>query len=229
MFSHKATVLLHPALFSGESGTDRCFPRCQQYRLKPMCFHISTMCYGAHPDSWLQWMLSCSLCYWKSQNLLSHFKGKFIFRAFIQWYWASQNHNFYKESLPWAQPGALWQPRGVGFRVWGGQVAGTRGTGLYVYLWLIQGFPDGSNGKESACSGGVLGSIPGAGRSPGEWNGYPFQYSWLENSMARGAWWATVHRVAKEWDTTERLTLNGWFTLLCDRNQHNTVKQLSSN
>ena len=115
MFSHKATVLLHPALFSGESGTDRCFPRCQQYRLKPMCFHISTMCYGAHPDSWLQWMLSCSLCYWKSQNLLSHFKGKFIFRAFIQWYWASQNHNFYKESLPWAQPGALWQPRGMGW------------------------------------------------------------------------------------------------------------------
>ena len=71
-------------------------------------------------------------------------------------------------------------------------MAGTRGTGLYVYLWLIQGVPDGSNGKESACSGGVLGSIPGAGRSPGEWNGYPFQYSDLENSVD-----CIVHGVAK--------------------------------
>ena len=41
------------------------------------------------------------------------------------------------------------------------------------------------------------GSVPGLGRSPGEGNGYPFQYSCLENSMDRGAWWAIVHRVAK--------------------------------
>ena len=44
-----------------------------------------------------------------------------------------------------------------------------------------------------------LGLIPGSGRSPEEGNGNPFQYSCLENSMDRGAWWATVHGVAKGW------------------------------
>ena len=45
------------------------------------------------------------------------------------------------------------------------------------------GFPCGSAGKESACNVGDLGSIPELGKSPGEWNSYPFQYSYLENSM----------------------------------------------
>ena len=58
------------------------------------------------------------------------------------------------------------------------------------------GFPGGSDGKESACNVGYPGSIPGLGRSPGEGKGYPLQYSCLENSMDRGAWWATVHAVA---------------------------------
>ena len=58
-------------------------------------------------------------------------------------------------------------------------------------------FPDGSDGKESACSAGDLGLIPGLGRSPGEGKGYPLQYYGLENSMDRGVWWARVHRVAK--------------------------------
>ena len=58
-------------------------------------------------------------------------------------------------------------------------------------------FPGGSDGKESACNEGDLGSIPGLGRSPEEGNGNPLQYSCLENSMDRGAWWATVHGVAK--------------------------------
>ena len=53
------------------------------------------------------------------------------------------------------------------------------------------------NGKEFACNVGDWGSIPGLGRSPGEGNGYPFQYSCLENSMDRGAWGATVHGVTK--------------------------------
>ena len=47
------------------------------------------------------------------------------------------------------------------------------------------------------------GSIPGLGRSPGEGNGNPLQYSFLENPMDRGAWRATVHGIAKEPDTTE--------------------------
>ena len=58
-------------------------------------------------------------------------------------------------------------------------------------------FPSGSDGKESACNVGEPGSIPGSGRSPGEGNGYPLQYSCLGNPMDRGAWWATVHRVTK--------------------------------
>ena len=54
-----------------------------------------------------------------------------------------------------------------------------------------------SVGKESACSAGDPGSIPGLGRSPGEENGYPLQYSSLENPMDRGAWQATVLAVAR--------------------------------
>ena len=60
----------------------------------------------------------------------------------------------------------------------------------------------GSEGKESACSAGESGSIPGSVRSPGEGNGNPSQYSCLENSMDRGAWQATIHGAA-ELDTTE--------------------------
>ena len=52
----------------------------------------------------------------------------------------------------------------------------------------ILGFPGDSDCKASACSAGDLGSIPGSGRSPGEGNGNPLQYSCLENSMSRGAW-----------------------------------------
>ena len=58
-------------------------------------------------------------------------------------------------------------------------------------------FPGGSDGKASACNAGDLGSIPGQGRSPGERNSNPLQYSCLENSTDRGAWQATVHWVAK--------------------------------
>ena len=54
------------------------------------------------------------------------------------------------------------------------------------------GFPGGSDGKESACNVADPVSIPGLGRSPREGNGYPLQYC-LENSMDRGAWWATDH------------------------------------
>ena len=57
----------------------------------------------------------------------------------------------------------------------------------------------GSDGKESACNVEDPGSIPGSGRSPGEGHGNPPQYSCLEISMDRGAWWAIVHGVPKSW------------------------------
>ena len=58
-------------------------------------------------------------------------------------------------------------------------------------------FPGYSDSKEVACSAGNPDSIPGSRRSPGEGNGYPLQYSCLENAMDRGAWWATVYGIAK--------------------------------
>ena len=68
----------------------------------------------------------------------------------------------------------------------------------YINIFLNQeGLPGDSNGKESAYNAGDSGSIPGSGRSPGERNGNPLQFSCLENSMDREAQWATVHEVTK--------------------------------
>ena len=60
-----------------------------------------------------------------------------------------------------------------------------------------KGFPGGTVVKNPPASAGDMGSIPGLGRSPGIRNGNPLQYSYLENSMDRGAWQATVHNVKK--------------------------------
>ena len=60
-------------------------------------------------------------------------------------------------------------------------------------------FPGDADGKESASNAGDLGSIPGLGRSTGERNGHPLQYSCLENSMYRGTWQVTVYGTAKCW------------------------------
>ena len=66
-----------------------------------------------------------------------------------------------------------------------------------MYLMYILGFPGSWDGKEPACNAGDMDLIPGLGRSPGEGNGNPLQYSCLENFMDRGAWQARVHGVAK--------------------------------
>ena len=71
----------------------------------------------------------------------------------------------------------------------------------------MSGFPGGSDSKESACNAGDPGLIPRSGRSPGEGNDYPLQYSCLENSMDKGAWQATVHGVTKSHTMTEQLSL----------------------
>ena len=62
---------------------------------------------------------------------------------------------------------------------------------MYIYMHMFRGFPGGSDGQESACNVGDLGLIPGSGRSRGEGNGNPFQYSCLRNPMDRGAWQVT--------------------------------------
>ena len=61
------------------------------------------------------------------------------------------------------------------------------------------GFPGSTNSKESAYNVGDPGLTPGLGLSPGERNSIPLQYSFLENSKDRGAWWATVYGVAESW------------------------------
>ena len=81
---------------------------------------------------------------------------------------------------------------------------------IWKNLHLNLGFPGGSGGKESACNIGDPGSIAGSGRSPGEGNGNPLQYSCLENPMDRGAWLAIVHGVAKS-----QIRLYNLQSLLC--------------
>jgi len=62
---------------------------------------------------------------------------------------------------------------------------------------IFRGLPGGTDGKESLCNAGDAGLIPRLGRSPGEGNGYPLQYSCLENPIARGAWQSRVHEIIK--------------------------------
>ena len=68
---------------------------------------------------------------------------------------------------------------------------------IWVFRFISPGFPGGSDSKGSACNAGDLGLIPELGRSLGEQNGYPLQYSSLENPMDRGAWRVTVSGVTR--------------------------------
>ena len=85
---------------------------------------------------------------------------------------------------------------------------------ILVFFKYAMGFPGGSEVKASAYDARDLGSIPGSGRSPGEGNGNPLQYSCLKNPMDRGAWWTTVHGVAESQtrlsDFTSSVTLNSF-------------------
>ena len=97
-----------------------------------------------------------------------------------------------------------------------GQEVGLQGIRRFVrHTWpqIPLGYPGGSDSKESACNAGDPGLIHGLRRSSGEGNGNPLQYSCLENSMHREAWWATVHTVA-ELDTSGYLfrSLEGFFS-----------------
>ena len=86
--------------------------------------------------------------------------------------------------------------------------------GLGFFFLALLGFPSGSDGKESTCNAGDLGSVPELGRYPGEGNGNPLQYSCLENSMDGGAWWAAVHGVAKSWTRLSNFTFTFHFHAL---------------
>ena len=75
-------------------------------------------------------------------------------------------------------------------------------------------FPGGSDGKESACNVGDLGSVPWLGRSPGGGHGNPLQYSCLENSIGQGAWMATDHGVAKSQTLLSDIHLHIFYSYL---------------
>ena len=77
---------------------------------------------------------------------------------------------------------------------------------LSLHIWPpVLDFLDNADGKEFSCNAEDLGLNPGLGRYPGEGNGYPLQYSGLENSMDTGAWWAIVHGVIES-DTKNYLS-----------------------
>ena len=78
-----------------------------------------------------------------------------------------------------------------------------RDRGENIYVKHLEGFPGGSDDKDSTWNAGDVDSIPGSGRAPGEGNGYPLHYSRLENFMDEGAWQATIHWGHKESDATE--------------------------
>ena len=109
----------------------------------------------------------------------------------------------YWSGLPFCIPGDLpdpgTSPRLLHFLRWQADslLTALPGEVLFSTHRSHVGFPGGSEGKESACSVGHEGSIPGLGRSPEEGNGYPLQYSCLGNSMDAGAWQATVHEVTR--------------------------------
>ena len=96
-----------------------------------------------------------------------------------------------------------------------------------MYTHLLKWFPGGSDGKVSVCNAGEPGLIPGLGRSPGEGNGSPLQYSCLENPMNRGACWPTVHGVgmSQTWlrDFTS-LTMSFGYKYICPLHDNCTLK-----
>ena len=102
--------------------------------------------------------------------------------------------------IPWTEePGWLQSMGSQRVRHNWSDLAAAAAQGSIKSLFILNQscLPGGSDSKASACNAGDLGSIPGSGRSPGEENGNPLQYSCLENSMGRGAWWATFLGISK--------------------------------
>ena len=113
---------------------------------------------------------------------------------------SSININFYwKIRVPWKMIDPTAGTRGSIRRTWANIFVPLH----FVPLHVERGLPGGPLIKNLPASAGDVGFIPGLGRSPGEGNGNPLQYSCLANPMDRGAWRATVHKITKESDTTE--------------------------
>ena len=128
----------------------------------------------------LLWVLPCS-----SRDLLAVARVTAKLSIIDGSYWGFPGSAAFKNSPAMQE---------TGFDCWVGKIRWRRDR-LPTPAFL--GFPCGSAGKESACSAGHLGWIPGLGRPPGGGHGNSLKYSGLENSMNRGAWRATVHVVAK--------------------------------
>ena len=155
------------------------------------CFHICLLGYCELPM--LQWILGVHILFQTSVCFLKYPEVKFLGHTVLFLV-------FWPTSILFSIVAAPTHILDVPPRC-------TRGS-LFSASSPTLGFPRSSNGKESACHAGYPGLIPGSGRSPGEGNGNPLQYSCLENPMDRGVWQATVHGVAKkESSVTEQLTL----------------------
>ena len=168
------------------------------------------------------------LKYWSfSVSPSSEYSGLISFR--IDWFDLLEVQGTLKSLLQHHSSEASILQRSAFFMVQPSHLCMTTGKAIALIIWTLVskvmsllfntlssfviplGFPDGSDGKESACNAGGPASIPELGRFPGEGNGNPLQYSCLENPMDREAWRATVHGVAKESDKTEQLTLSLFF------------------
>ena len=129
---------------------------------------------------------------WRSTFLCTNLLNSCYFRGIWQFnYFASSHKHFHLSNLPvfWSRVPLCSQ------KIHNAQTIRVFGHSYPLqYSW---GFPGSSDSKESACNAGDPGWIPGSGRSPGKGNGNPLQCSYLGNSIARGAWRATVHRVTK--------------------------------
>ena len=173
------------------------------------------------------WPLSplCSLWEWECLSYVDAIVGS---RWLLRFHRSTDGEDFclwIKHSLSFTHPWFRWYLDEMqtwswcrnGLRIWGSGECLLHTRRLWIlkawcywlncitpeFIWL----PWCLSGSESTCQCRRH-MIPGSGKSPGKWNGKPLQYSCLENSMGRGAWWTTAHGVAKESDTTEQLNNN---------------------
>ena len=132
-----------------------------------------------------------------NQSILKEINPEYLLEG-LMWNWSSNTlATWCEEPTHWKRPW-YWERLRAGEegdnRGWNGWIASPT---QWTCIWAISS--GGSDSKEYTCNAGDPGLIPGSGRFPGEKKEYPPQYSCLENSMDKGVWQATVHRVTKSW------------------------------